>query len=183
VFGRVLMWDLVNMLSQCIDPTDRSLGCVSQLTHALQVADSMQRAGVTDPDLIVAALVHDVGKLVMLKGKDPAYICGTSVPIGQNPDASGLDRCTLSWTADEIAYPRLRDILPDHLAWLLRYHSIDLRQCERLMDQRDFEYKARYLDEFRPHDLGSKFTHHIPTRSLESYRSLIETYFPNPILF
>src|ERR1700722_10266027 len=36
VFGRVLMWDLLIMLGQCIDPTDRSLGCVSQLTHALQ---------------------------------------------------------------------------------------------------------------------------------------------------
>jgi hypothetical protein len=182
-FGNVLMWDLLTLLGQCVDPTDRSLGCVSQLTHALQVADSMHAAGVTDPDLIVAALVHDVGKLLMLTGADPAYICGSSVPIGRFPDRCGLDQCILNWTADQVTYMRLKDKVPDHLAWLFRYHSIELSQCVRLMDDRDLEYTVQYLNVFRPHDLGSKYTHHLPTRQLESYRELIESYFPQPILF
>lgn len=183
VFGRVRMWDLLIMSSQCIDPTDRALGCVSQLTHALQVADSMHAAGVTDLDLIVTALVHDLGKLLMLTGEDPAYVCGRSVPIGWYPDGCGLDQCVLNWTADEILYIRLKHEVPDHLAWLLRYHSIVLGQCERLMDARDIAYTSRYLNTFMAHDGGSKSTHHIPVHPLDSYRELVESYFPHPILF
>jgi hypothetical protein len=182
-FGHVPMWDLLMMLGRCIDPMDRVLGCVSQLVHALQVAASLQATGVTDPDLIVAALIHDVGKLLILTGEDPAYICGVSVPMGRYSDGCGLDNCVLSWGADEIAYMRLKDQLPDHIAWLVRYHSIDLRQCARLMDERDIAFTARYLNTFAAHDLGSKSTHRLPTLPLDSYRELVESYFPSPILF
>jgi hypothetical protein len=183
VFGRVRMWDLLLMLGQCFDPTDETLRCVSQLTHSLQVADSMQAAGVTDPDLVVAALVHDLGKLLMLTGEDPANVVGRPDPIGWHPSRCGLDQCVLQWGHDQIIYIRLKDEIPDHLAWLLHYHSIDIHHCERLMDDRDIDYTARYLRTFMAHDAESKSTSHIPRYPLDSYRDLIESYFPHPILF
>lgn len=183
VFGRVRMWDLLTMLGQCIDPTDRTLGCVSQLTHALQMADSMHRAGVTDPDLIVAALVHDLGKLLLLTGEDPANVVGRSNPIGWHPARCGLDQCVRQWNHDQIGYLRLKDEVPDHVAWLIRYHSIDLHRCGRFMNDRDLDYATRYLRPFMAHDMDSKSTSHIPVHRLDTYRDLIESYFPQPILF
>ena len=183
VFGRVGMWDLLLMLGQCIDPSDSSLRCVSQLTHSLQVADSMHAAGIADSDLVVAALVHDLGKLLLLTGEDPANIVGTSHPIGRHPSGGGLDQCVMQWNHDQIIYLRLKDHVPDHLAWLLRYHSIDPVRCRRLMDGRDIDYTNRFLKPFMVHDTGSKSMSHIPVRPLDAYRDLIESYFPEPILF
>jgi hypothetical protein len=183
VFGRVRMWDLLTLLGQCFDPLDQRLGCVSQLTHALQVADSMHVAGVTDPDLIVAALVHDLGKLLLLTGVDAANVVGCRDPIGWHPSGIGLDQCVFYWNHDEIIYLRLKDEVPDHLAWLLRFHSLIPGRCERLMDERDAAYTTRYLNTFITHDNGSKSISHIPVDPLDSYRDLIESYFPRPILF
>jgi len=183
VFGRVRMWDLLTMLGQCFDPTDRTLGCVSQLTHALQVADSMERAGVTDPDLVVAALVHDLGKLMLLTGEDPANVVGRSDPIGWHPSRCGLDQCVRQWNHDQIGYLRLKDEVPDHLAWLIRYHSIGPDRYWRFMDDRDLNYATRYLRTFMAHDMDSKSKSHIPVHRLDAYRDRIESYFPRPILF
>jgi hypothetical protein len=156
---------------------------VSQLTHSLQVADSMHAAGETNPDLVVAALVHDLGKLLLLAGEDPANVVGTSHPIGWHPSGCGLDRCVMQWNHDQIIYIRLKDQIPDHVAWLLRYHSIDPDRCARLMDDRDIDYTDRYLKPFMAHDAGSKSMFHIPVRPLDAYRDLIQSYFPEPILF
>jgi hypothetical protein len=51
------------------------------------------------------------------------------------------------------------------------------------MDERDIAFTARYLNTFAAHDLGSKSTHRLPTLPLDSYRELVESYFPSPILF
>ena len=39
VFGRVRVWDLVERLAQCVDPTDCRLFCTNQQIHVLQILE------------------------------------------------------------------------------------------------------------------------------------------------
>jgi Myo-inositol oxygenase len=151
--------------------------------HALQVAEAMEADGVDDPDLLVAALVHDMGKVLLLVGEDPANVGGATAVIGSAGAGLGLERCTLQWGADEFAYSRLEGHVPDHVAWLVRYHSIDIEACRTYMDERDVRYVDAYLTRFQQYDDPSKSWSHLPNRRLEDYRDLIEAWFPEPILF
>ena len=71
--GRVAVWDLLQLLHFTIDHSDTFLMYTSQLTHCLQVFAAVSSfpwapSGYHDPqykrDMQVAALVHDVGKLL-----------------------------------------------------------------------------------------------------------------------
>ena len=181
-FGRVRVWDLVERLAQCIDPSDGQLLCASQGVHALQILDGMHRDGITDPDLVVAALIHDIGKLLLLTGEDPANVVCNNEPIGLYDDGCGLDQCVFQWNHDEFAYSRFKDLVPDHVAWLLRYHSIDPDKW-LLMDERDRDYNERYFSVFTRYDQGTKSASDLPVHPLEDYRDLIEETFPTPIAF
>src|SRR3954452_6527573 len=57
-FPGVWVWDLVERLAQCVDPTDCRMLGASQLVHVGQVMASLEAAGVEDPDLYVAAMLH-----------------------------------------------------------------------------------------------------------------------------
>lgn len=183
IFGDVRVYDLVERQALCIDAVDGQLGCVSQLTHALQVVEAMQADGIDDPDLLVAALIHDVGKLVLLVGEDPAYVGGMNGPIGEFEAGTGLDRCVLHWNHDELGYQRFKDHVPDHVAWLIRYHSMHVDQCERFMDDRDRAYTEAYHGLFASYDNGSKSMFRLPATRLEDYRDLLDEAFPAPIPF
>lgn len=183
VFGRVRVWDLVERQVQCIDPSDRHLLCTSQEVHVLQILDGMHRDGITDPDLVLAALIHDVGKLLLLTDEDPANVVGSNAPIGEYPDGCGLDQCVFQWNHDEFAYSRLKDHVPDHLAWLVRYHSIGSNQCDHLMDDRDRAYTEQYFTVFKHYDQGTKSAFVLPLHRLSEYRDVIEEAFPKPIIF
>jgi hypothetical protein len=183
VNGHVRVWDLLGRLAQCVDPTDTSLYGMSQQVHVLQVLEAMERDGVDDPDMLLAALVHDVGKLLLLEDEEPENVACMNGPIGQYPRGAGLDRCVLQWNHDEFAYSRLRGIVPDHIAWLIRYHSISVRQCEHLMNECDREWTKRYLLPFQRYDQGSKSAFRVPGKTLAEYRELIESRFPKPILY
>ena len=74
VLGDVRVWELVELLAQCIDPSDGRLFGASQQFHVLQMLDAMEHDRVTDPDLVLAALVHDIGKVLLLFGEDPANV-------------------------------------------------------------------------------------------------------------
>lgn len=63
VLGRVETWSLLERLAACVDPTDESLFGVSQQFHVLQVLAAMETDGVTDRDLLAAALIHDVDSI------------------------------------------------------------------------------------------------------------------------
>jgi len=41
----------------------------SQLTHTLQVLESMEKAGIIDREFLATSLIHDLGKLASLKGE------------------------------------------------------------------------------------------------------------------
>jgi predicted HD phosphohydrolase len=181
IFGRMYMYDALNRLSECIDPTDTELYCVDQLVHTLQVATGMEEDGIDDETLILAALVHDLGKITELVGEKPEYVNGPNEPIGENQQGCGLDNAITTWNHDEFAYQRVRDFVPDHVAWLTRFHSLRFDMSKHLMDDRDREYYDKYLGVFRKYDLGTKSVFKLPERRLPHYKSLIEKYFPEPV--
>jgi predicted HD phosphohydrolase len=183
VFGTVRVWDLVERLASCIDPSDCALFCASQLTHVLQILDAMDRDGLDDPELLLAVFVHDLGKLLLVAGEDPANVVSANSPIGDPAPGIGLDHCTFQWNHDEFGWSRLRDHVPDGVAWLVRYHSMDAEAVAHLMDARDLEYRARYFDVFTRYDHGTKTPFHLPTVELDSYRAIVEDAFPEPIPF
>lgn len=183
LFGAVPVWDLIQRLSNCIDPTDCRLFCASQLVHVLQVLEGMAQEGVSDRDLLLTALIHDLGKLMLLTEEDPANISGLNSVIGRPQPGVGLDNCVMQWNHDELAYMRFKDLVPDHVAWLLRYHSMDRDACRPFMDERDREYDERYLAVFSRYDHDTKTAYLRPSVQLDAYKYLIDEAFPEPIAF
>jgi len=183
IFGRVDTWGLIRRLAECIDPSDPHLGCASQEVHVLQVLDGMERDGVRDPDLILAALVHDIGKVLLTTDEHPANIVCMNRPIGQHAPGIGLDHCLLQWGHDEIGYDRLRPFVSEPVAWLVRYHSIDLEHCAPLMNERDRTYTERYLRPFRHYDLGTKSKHFMPRKRMNDYRHIAAAALPRQLVF
>ena len=183
VLGRVPVWSLIEKLAQCIDPTDVGLYSVSQQVHVLQILEAMERDGVATRELVLAALLHDLGKILLLTGESPEHVVCMNEPIGRYAPSVGLDNCVLQWNHDEFAYSRLREHLPDGIAWLIRYHSIVRPSCEDLMDARDREYADRYLAIFARYDQGSKSPYVLPRKSIGDYRHVIEDALPREIVF
>ncbi|MEN3950820.1 inositol oxygenase family protein [Iodidimonas sp. SYSU 1G8] len=183
IFGDVLVWDLINRLGEIHDPTDTGLGSTSQLVHTINVAAAMERDGVTDEDMLVAALIHDTGKLLMLAGEAPENVVCMNDPIGVYEDGAGLDTVTFQWNHDEFGYDRFRDHVPEHIAWLLRYHSIHFRREARLMNARDREWTAKYLKPFHHYDQNFKSPFRPAEQTLSHWRDLIFDRFPRPIPF
>ncbi|MFN8019519.1 MAG: inositol oxygenase family protein [Acidimicrobiales bacterium] len=183
IVGDVRVWDQVLRLAACIDPTDSQLYNTSQLVHVLQVIEGMAHDGIVDDDMVLAALVHDIGKVLLLTDEDPANVVCTNTVVAAPGPGAGLDACTFQWNHDEFAWSRLGAHLPDHVAWLVRYHSIDIAAAEPYFDDRDRDYADRYLRVFARYDHGTKSAHLRPSISIESYRELVEATFPDPIPF
>jgi hypothetical protein len=182
IFGEVYVFDILHRLAECIDPTDTELYCVDQLVHTLQVAEGMEKDGIQDETLILAALVHDLGKLTELAGENPEYINGPNEPIGKNEVGIGLDNIVTTWNHDEFAYQKLKAYLPDHVAWLTRFHSLRFDMSREFMDERDARYYHDYLGLFRKYDLGTKSVYYLPKKRLRDYKPLITKFFPEKIL-
>ena len=145
--------------------------------------EAMERDGVTDTDLVLAALVHDIGKVLLLFGEDPANVVCMTRPIAAAEAGIGLDEATLQWNHDEFAFTRLVDHVPEHVAWLVRYHSIVVPECEPLMNDRDRDYFDRYLRCFASYDHETKTPFALPSRQIQDYRDVSEEAFPKPIRF
>jgi len=183
VFGEIRVWELLQRLAYCIDPTDTRLLNTSQYVHVLQVLEAMEKDDLSDPVWYLAAVVHDLGKLLLLTPEAPENVVCLNTPIGETEPEAGLDNTVMQWNHDEFAYMRLKDYVPDEVAWLIRYHSIDLGKCEPCMDKRDRMYRDKYLLTFRRYDFGSKSPYHFPRPNMEKYRAMIEEAFPDPIPF
>ncbi len=183
VFGKVNILDMLKLLSECIDPTDVYLGGASQLTYVLSVADEMERDGVKNPDLLIAALVHDLGKVLLLTDEKPENIVCLNRPIDEYEEGVGLENCVFQWDHDEFAYVRLKDYLPKHISWLIRYHSIIILESEPYMNECDREYCQKYLIPFQKYDQDFKSVYRVPKKQPGDYQALINTYFPKEIIF
>ena len=182
VFGRVSPWSLVEKLARCVDPTDQRLFCASQHLHVLQIIDAMEAEGTATEEFLLVALVHDLGKVLLLTGESPENVVCMNRPISGEPGA-GLEQCVMQWNHDEFAYSRLKDYLSDGLAWLVRYHSILVETCEPYMDARDRDYAERYLHPFARYDHETKSPLFLPQRRLEDYRHIVERALPATIVF
>jgi uncharacterized protein YciI len=183
VFGEVPVWSLVEKLAQCIDPSDCRLFGASQQVHVLQLIEAMDADGVLTDELLLVALIHDLGKVLLLTDEDPANIVAMNRPVGDHDDGIGLDHATLQWNHDELAWSRFRDLVPEHVAWLVRYHSIDLEACAPLMDDRDRDLADRYLAPFSHYDHDFKSPFALPRTTIATYRDVVEDAFPRPIRF
>ena len=182
IIGEVSIERLFELLAQVIDPTNLGLYCGSQLTHTLQVVESMEEAGITDRDLIIAALLHDIGKVALLKGEKPENIeCGGKIPIGKNVAGGGFARSNFIWDHSDIVYARLKPYLNEKVAWLVRYHSIQ-KECYRLMDDHDRYMFETYFKVFQVHDQTYSFYHN-PKYLIDHYIGLLKEVFPTRILF
>ena len=176
-FGRTKLAELFGMLASCIDETDTELYVTSQLTHILQVAEGMERAGIKDETMLLAGIVHDIGKVALLSGIPPELVNCPNEPVGtENKPGAGLDNTLLTWNHDEFAYQRIGAHLPDHVAWLVRYHSLRFDKAAQFMDDRDREYHNKYLGTFRQFDLGTKSVFSAPKSNISRYLPLVEKY-------
>jgi len=175
--GTIDTWDALMMLGACVDPTDTALGAVSQLTHVEQTLDMMLRDGVSDEDLLIGAIIHDIGKVLLLTDEDPANVVGMNRVIGGEPGA-GLHQVITQWSHDEFAYLRLVDVLPRHLSLLVRYHSVAPGELEPYLADRDREFYASYFRPFVSYDQGSKSALRRPSIHLSDMRPLIRRRLP-----
>jgi len=183
LLGRVSPWSVVEALGRCIDPTDRLLFCASQHLHVLQIIDAMEAEGTASDEMVLAALVHDLGKVLLLADEAPENVVCMNRPVRVCGPGEGLDNCVFQWNHDEFAYSRLKDHLPDGLAWLVRYHSMLPATCEQYMDARDRDYYERYLKPFSRYDHGTKSPFSLPQRRLDDYRPIVERALPTSIAF
>ena len=183
LFGRLPIWDVVQKLAFCVDRTDRTLYCATQLIHVEQILTGMESDGITDEDMFLAALTHDLGKVLLLVGETPENVVCANCPIGEYPPGVGLDHVIFQWNHDEFIYSRLKDYVPDPVGWLLRYHSIQIEPSRPFMNARDLDYTSRYLLPFRRYDFGTKSACFVPsTGTVDKYRLMIERAIPSPVL-
>lgn len=144
------VWEALAVMEQIVDDSDPDLD-LSQLDHALQTAESMRRAG--EPRwMILAGLIHDIGKVLCSFGEPQWAVVGDTFPVGcafapeivyhelfaDNPDSAvaeygtplgiydrgcGLDVVQMSWGHDEYLYHVVKDYVPEETAYVIRYHS------------------------------------------------------------
>lgn len=178
LYGLVNTWDLLEGLAACVDPTDVLLYGASQQLHMLQILAAMEAAHVEDPVLLAAAMLHDVGKLLLLAGEAPEHVVGSRAPIGANEHGGGLDAAWLQWNHGEFAYSRIKDDVDEPVAWLVRYQGMVPERCAPLFDDRDRAYVARYLTAFRHYDQSFKSPFALPPKRLADYRALAARLLP-----
>jgi hypothetical protein len=182
IIGEVGVVRLMELLAQVIDPASAILACTSQLTHALQMAEAMQADGVAD-EMVFMALVHDLGKLALLHGEEPHHVDGNGRrPTGPHEPGIGLDRATLQFAHGEIAYRRFGHLLPDHLAWLLRYHDINVAACRELFDERDWAHLGEHHRLLAHYDRQIS-PYRVPSVQLSDYHDLLRVHLPETICF
>ena len=176
--GEMDVLDAFAQLELCVDPTDTTLIYTSQLVHTLQVLEGMQADGIKDPDMHIAAATHDLGKLLLLTDELPENVVCANRPIGEYADGIGLNNVTFQWNHDEFIYDRVKEYVPEHVAWLVRFHSIDFPTCTHLFDRQDKHYFEKYLQPFRKYDQYTKSTTHLPKRRMSDYEDLLLKYLP-----
>lgn len=182
IIGEVRVERLLELLAQIVDPTNFWLFCASQLTHSLQVLESMERARITDKELLVTALIHDLGKLAVLKGESWENLeGGGKIPLGENVPGSGLANCTFNWDHADVVHARFKPYVSENIQWLLNWHSIQ-PACKSFMNAKDRALYEKYYKPFARHDRTYIF-YHLPKKRLSDYVPLIEEFFPRPVLF
>ncbi len=183
IFGKARVWDMIEKLGMCVDASDDSLMCTSQLLHVQQVLEAMERDGVQDRDLFLVALLHDIGKVMLLTNAAPEHVVGYISPLGEPSHGIGLENVIFQFGHDEFIYSRIKDLVPERVAWTVRYHSAMVDTLRPYCNEQDLAHLDGCLAVFQPFDLCHKSYRHLPHVDMAKYRALIEDTFPQPILF
>ncbi len=155
------VWDAFEFLNQLVDDSDPDTD-LDQFQHLLQTAEAIRADG--HPDwMVLAGLLHDMGKVLCLFGEPQWAVVGDTFPVGcvfseavvyseffkDNPDISderyntrygvyspncGLNNVHLSWGHDEYIYNMAKDYLPEPALYMLRYHSFYAQHRENAYD-------------------------------------------------
>lgn len=169
-------WEAMEYLNQLVDDSDPDTD-LSQLEHLLQCAEAARRDG-RPRWFILTTLVHDLGKILCLRGEPQWAVVGDTFPVGcahsekvvyheffeANPDSrvpelttpygvyregAGLDTVHMSWGHDEYIYHVMKDYLPDEALYMLRYHSFYAAHRERAYDHLMNDKDRRLFDAVR----------------------------------
>ncbi len=144
------VWDAFDFLNQLVDDSDPDTD-LDQFQHLLQTSEAIRADG--HPDwMVLAGLMHDMGKVLCLFGEPQWAVVGDTFPVGcaysdkivypeffkANPDYTnpayspktgvyeegcGLRNVHMSWGHDEYVYHMTKDYLPEPALYMLRYHS------------------------------------------------------------
>ncbi|HLJ15726.1 MAG TPA: inositol oxygenase family protein [Bryobacteraceae bacterium] len=144
------VWEALDYLNTLVDDSDPDTD-LSQIEHNLQTAEAIRRDG--HPRwFVLTGLIHDLGKILCLKGEPQWAVVGDTFPTGcaysdkvvfsnyfrDNPDYAnpsyqtrlgiydehcGLDKVDLSWGHDEYMYHVAKPYLPEAGLYMIRYHS------------------------------------------------------------
>src|SRR3954447_3350817 len=142
---RMGIWEAMEYLNTLVDDSDPDTD-LSQIEHLLQSAESVRRDG--QPRwFVLTALIHDLGKILCLRGEAQWAVVGDTFPVGcaysdsvvfpeffvNNPDyqvpkyqsaagvyeqGCGLDKVHLSWGHDEYMYHVVKDYLPEEALYM-----------------------------------------------------------------
>jgi inositol oxygenase len=155
------VWEAFEFLNQLVDDSDPDTD-LSQLQHLLQTSEAIRADG--HPDwMVLAGLLHDMGKVLCLFGEPQWAVVGDTFPVGcafsdkivypeffkENPDYHnkayntkygiyshhcGLQNVYMSWGHDEYVYHMVKDYLPEPALYMLRYHSFYAQHREGAYD-------------------------------------------------
>ncbi len=144
------VWEAMETLNTLVDDSDPDTS-LTQIDHLLQTAEAIRADG--HPDwFVLTGLIHDLGKLLCLKGEPQWAVVGDTFPVGcryspaivyheffaANPDSlnpqyqtecgiykqhCGLDKVHFSWGHDEYLYQVVKNYLPEEALAIIRYHS------------------------------------------------------------
>jgi inositol oxygenase len=144
------IWEAMDYLNTLVDDSDPDTD-LTQIEHLIQSAEAVRRDG--QPRwFILTALIHDLGKILCLRGEPQWAVVGDTFPVGcaysdavvfpeffvNNPDyqipeyqtptgvyeqGCGLDKVHMSWGHDEYMYHVVKDHLPEEALYMIRYHS------------------------------------------------------------
>lgn len=155
------LWDAFDFLNQLVDDSDPDTD-LDQFQHLLQTSEAIRADG--HPDwMVLAGLMHDMGKVLCLFGEPQWAVVGDTFPVGcafadkivwaeffeNNPDKKnekyntkygiysphcGLKNVTMSWGHDEYVYQLVKNYLPEPALYMLRYHSFYPQHRENAYD-------------------------------------------------
>jgi inositol oxygenase len=155
------VWAAFDFLNQLVDDSDPDTD-LDQFQHLLQTSEAIRADG--HPDwMVLAGLIHDMGKVLCLFGEPQWAVVGDTFPVGcafsdkivypeffaANPDSTderyntkygvyesncGLRNVHMSWGHDEYVYHMVKDYLPEPALYMLRYHSFYAQHREQAYD-------------------------------------------------
>ena len=182
IIGKIKVSELFLKLKDSYDVTDMILYDTNQYDHALQTYEMMLNDGINDEDLLMAALVHDIGKVVPDEKPENIFCCNFAV--NELPEENPrVDNLIFQFGHDEIAYQKLKAHCSPLVSFLIRYHSSRFtpEQTDILRESDPDNFKL--LEHFLHYDSNSKSPTHKPDLDEDAIIRKIDEYFPEEIVY